>query len=122
MFTAILVLSHIVGFFSSIHALMSVRTPQGTIAWVVSLNALPIVSVPAYWVFGRSKFQGYVDARQAHDENMAQKIEEILRHIEPFRVKLEQDAGRIQAVERLARMRPASGSRSTSCFLRRRSD
>jgi cardiolipin synthase len=43
---------------------MEVRTAQGTIAWVFALNTVPYVSVPAYWVFGRSKFQGYVLARR----------------------------------------------------------
>ena len=45
-------------------AIMEVRTAQGTIAWVIALNTVPYVSVPAYWVFGRSKFQGYVIARR----------------------------------------------------------
>jgi cardiolipin synthase len=43
---------------------MSVRTPQGSIAWAVSLIALPYISVPAYWVFGRNKFNGYILARK----------------------------------------------------------
>ncbi len=47
---------HVVGFISSIHAIMGTRTAQGTIAWALSLNLLPIVAVPAYWVLGRSRF------------------------------------------------------------------
>jgi len=43
---------------------MEVRTAQGTIAWVVALNTLPYVAVPAYWVFGQSKFHGYVTQRR----------------------------------------------------------
>ncbi|RLE24253.1 MAG: cardiolipin synthase [Acidobacteria bacterium] len=63
----IIVVFHILGFFSSIHAVMSTRTSQGAIAWVVSLNTFPYLSVPAYWVFGRSTFRGYVTARQTGD-------------------------------------------------------
>ncbi len=37
-------------------ALLETRTSQGTIAWVVSLNTFPYLAVPAYWVFGRSKW------------------------------------------------------------------
>src|SRR4029453_17755192 len=48
-----------------IHALMTVRTSQGSIAWIVSLNTLPLAAVPAYWVLGRSRFQGYVIERRA---------------------------------------------------------
>ncbi len=50
------------GLVSAIHAVLHARTSQGAIAWVVSLGVMPILAVPAYWVFGRSKFQGYVNA------------------------------------------------------------
>ena len=60
----LLVLFHVLGFISSINAVMSARTSQGSIAWVVSLNTFPYLAVPAYWIFGRSQFQGYVTARQ----------------------------------------------------------
>jgi cardiolipin synthase len=58
---------HALGFLSSIHAVMSTRTSQGAIAWTVSLNTFPYVALPAYWILGRSKFQGYVTARQQGD-------------------------------------------------------
>ncbi|MGE0159796.1 MAG: cardiolipin synthase [Gemmatimonadales bacterium] len=59
-----LVVAQCLGFVSSINALMSTRTPQGTIAWIVSLNTMPVLAVPAYWVFGRNRFNGYVRARE----------------------------------------------------------
>ena len=52
-------LMHVVGALTSVQAVMSTRTAQGAIAWAVSLNAIPIVAVPAYWVLGQSKFDGY---------------------------------------------------------------
>src|SRR5215510_2803182 len=58
------VLAHLLGFFSSVHAVMSARTAQGSIAWAISLITFPYFAVPAYWVFGRSKFRGYVIARR----------------------------------------------------------
>ena len=65
---AILVLlAHVLGFLTSLNALMTVRTAQGAIAWIVSLNTMPYLAVPAYWVFGRSKFAGYVIERQSCD-------------------------------------------------------
>ena len=63
MIALIVVVSHILGLVSSIHAVMTARTEQGAIAWAVSLNTFPYVAVPAYWVLGRSRFQGYVSAR-----------------------------------------------------------
>lgn len=64
MIVALVVVFEILGLLSAVHAIMSSRTPQGSIAWAVSLITLPYVSVPAYWVFGRNKFRGYVLARQ----------------------------------------------------------
>ena len=45
----IVVLFQILGLISSVHAILQTHTPQGAIAWLVSLNALPIVAVPAHW-------------------------------------------------------------------------
>ena len=55
---------HLLGFLASVQAVMSVRTAQGAIAWAVSLNTLPWVAVPAYVLFGRSKFEGFVSLRR----------------------------------------------------------
>ena len=48
----------ILGVLSALRAVMTTRTPQGAVAWVGFLLTLPIVSVPLYWVFGRSSFHG----------------------------------------------------------------
>ena len=66
-----LLLAHSIGFLSSIDALMSTRTSQGAVAWIVSLNTIPYLSVPVYWVFGRDRFQGYVIARRDEDTALA---------------------------------------------------
>ena len=60
----IVIVAHVLGLLSSVHAVMSTRTAQGAIAWSVSLNAFPYLAVPAYWVLGRNKFQGYVTQRR----------------------------------------------------------
>ena len=64
-------LFQILGVLSSIHAVMSTRTPQGTIAWAVSLITLPYIAVPAYWVLGRNRFHGYTMARQTKMDEIA---------------------------------------------------
>jgi cardiolipin synthase len=66
----IVVVAHTLGFFSSIHAVMSTRTSQGAIAWAVSLNTFPYVAVPAYWILGRSRFHGYVTSRRGSDASL----------------------------------------------------
>ena len=66
---------HVLGFVSSIHAVMSARTSQGSIAWAVVLNTFPYLAVPAYWIFGRSQFQGYVTARQEDHLGLLDSLE-----------------------------------------------
>lgn len=61
--TAFVILMHVLGLFSSIRAVMETRTSQGAVAWVISLNAIPYVAVPAYWIFGQRKFSDYVVVR-----------------------------------------------------------
>ncbi|KAA5543896.1 cardiolipin synthase [Roseiconus nitratireducens] len=61
----VFLVAHLLGAISSVQAIMSTRTAQGAIAWAISLNTFPYVAVPAYWVFGRSKFDGYHMKRHA---------------------------------------------------------
>jgi len=48
MIVLVVVAFHVLGHFSSIHAIMSTRTEQGAIAWAAALNTFPYVAVPAY--------------------------------------------------------------------------
>ncbi|MEX2474666.1 cardiolipin synthase [Marinobacter sp.] len=47
--------------------LLSYRTAQGAIAWIIALIALPYVAVPLFMLFGRNRFGGYVWARRMGD-------------------------------------------------------
>ena len=58
-------LLQLVGVLSAFDAVLHARTPQGSTAWVVALVLMPLLALPAYWAFGRSRFEGYVrDVRQ----------------------------------------------------------
>jgi cardiolipin synthase len=103
-------LLHILGFLSSIHAIMGTRTSQGAIAWAVSLNTFPYVAVPAYWVFGRSKFRGYVTARHADDVELYKVVEPLAEQAVPFNANLALEYPEIAALERLAKMPFVSGN------------
>lgn len=52
----------LLGLASAWHAISKVRTSQGAVAWAVGLVTLPIMVLPLYWVFGRSRFSGYRSA------------------------------------------------------------
>lgn len=62
----LLVIAHIAGGLSSVEAIMRNRTPQGAVAWALSLNLFPLVAVPVYWTFGHSEFEGYTIARRSN--------------------------------------------------------
>jgi cardiolipin synthase len=58
------ILAHSLGALTAVRAIMDTRTAQGAIAWAITLLLFPYVSVPAYWVFGRTKFYGYISRRR----------------------------------------------------------
>jgi len=109
---AFVIVAHVSGFVSSIHAVMSTRTSQGAIAWAVSLNAFPYVAVPAYWVLGRNKFQGYVTARRQLEQVTDEVVDDALARIQPFLLPeaVRSEAGR--AAERLAELPFLTGNHS----------
>ena len=68
---------------SAIRAVLVTRTSQGAMGWVIALIAMPVVSLPLYWVFGRTKFQGYVNRRAQIDE-LALRESEHLQALQQF--------------------------------------
>jgi cardiolipin synthase len=81
---------------------LQTRTPQGAIAWVVSLNTLPILAVPAYWVFGRSKFNGYVITRRDTSLEINDKINKISEALRPHLVESPETFPEYEAIKKLA--------------------
>ncbi|RLA21845.1 MAG: cardiolipin synthase [Gammaproteobacteria bacterium] len=112
----LVVIFQILGITSAVHAVMSTRTPQGSIAWAVSLIALPYVSVPAYWIFGRNKFNGYVLARQNELELVNGFIQQANEQIDAIIPADEWRAGALTGVEKMARI-PLTGGNSVKLLV-----
>ena len=110
MVVALVVMFHLMGLLSSVHAIMSTRTPQGAVAWAVSLNTFPYVAVPAYWVLGRSRFQGYVTARKGRLDEIDFVADEAVRRVLEHRLPEDQVGEAARAAERLAGMPFLSGN------------
>ncbi|MFP5221542.1 MAG: cardiolipin synthase [Acidobacteriota bacterium] len=109
-FLTFLALFHAAGAFSAVHALLSARSSQGAIAWVMSMLVIPYAAVPLYWIFGRDRFHGYVTARREGSNEI-----ETLRHeLERNRVELSDLSpgleGTLSVLERLAGMPFTSGN------------
>ena len=110
MIVALVIIFQVLGVLSAVHAVMSVRTPQGSIAWAVSLVTFPYVSVPAYWVFGRDKFQGYVLARRKEIESLGAVIRQANSGLDTAAVEGGENRGAVRAAEELARLPLTNGN------------
>ena len=98
----IVVAFHVIGLVSSIHAIMATRTEQGAIAWAISLNTVPYVAVPAYWVLGRSRFQGYVETRRSTLRTISDRQAAAFDNARRFKLPTEEISPAAQAAAKLA--------------------
>jgi cardiolipin synthase len=108
--TVFVLLSHILGALTSVNAVMQVRTSQGAIAWAVSLNTLPYVAVPAYWVFGRSDFKGYVTLRRTYRAELSDFWETFESTLRERDLVVDPDRGSPLVTERLAKLPATVGN------------
>ena len=102
----------VAGMVLAVDAIMRNRTPQGTIAWVVSLLLLPIVAIPFYVVFGSRRFNGYVRAIRRGQQAMRGLWEQAQHAVEPHaRPAVAPDGPACAALGRLATLPATSGNR-----------
>lgn len=94
---------HGLGILSAIDAMMSARSPQGSIAWAFALTTFPYVALPSYWVFGRKRFHGYVVARRQGDEALDRVVKRLGDALASRRARLSVDLSRFAALEELGR-------------------
>ncbi|MGM0639109.1 MAG: phospholipase D-like domain-containing protein, partial [Pseudomonadota bacterium] len=103
-------LFYVLGIVSALLALLSSRTSQGAIAWILSLITLPYLAVPAYWIFGRPRFYGYVSARGERDTVLRRVLARYRDQVEPFQADASDPD--VRAVEQLAQMPLTRGNRA----------
>lgn len=76
-FGYLIALLHFLGLIAAIHAVLTVRTAQGAIAWALSLMFMPYLTLIPYLVFGRSTFDAYIQARRQANVEMHKAINEL---------------------------------------------
>ncbi|KIQ59265.1 MULTISPECIES: cardiolipin synthase [Pseudomonas fluorescens group] len=76
-FGYLIALLHTLGSIAAVHAVLTVRTAQGSIAWALSLVFIPYLTLIPYLVFGRSTFDGYIKARRQANEEMRKAVSEL---------------------------------------------
>ena len=97
-----IIVFYIIGLLSAVNAVMTTRTSQGAIAWVLSLITFPFIAVPAYWVFGNSRFNGYAKARNSNNAEVEKKLVETLKVLEPYHLDKSTKSLQGDVIERLA--------------------
>ena len=86
-FAVVLVLFYVMAIVSALEAILKARTAQGAVAWTISLLTFPLLTVPLYLVFGRNKFDGYLEKRDEIEAESLRLIQQtsvyIQEHIVP---------------------------------------
>lgn len=110
--TALFVLTmHTIGFVQSISAVMETRTPQGAIAWAISLNTFPYIAVPAYAVFGDNGFESYISTRTAGLAETRPFAEQLIKNIDESNVSPDETTDLMTTVSRISSLPVTSGNR-----------
>ena len=104
MIALIVALFYAGGIAASIHAVMTTRTAQGAVAWSVSLVSFPFVALPAYLVFGRSKFEGMLEAYAESEEEIDTLVAQFHDNMQPWSDPPADDPSVYQSVRKLAGM------------------
>lgn len=86
-----LVAFYIVGVLHVLHALMHVRTSQGTIAWVISLLTVPFLAIPMYWLLGRTRFSRDVGGRRMADDRLGKLAHSMHQRLRQYAVDIPDD-------------------------------
>jgi len=103
---------YILGFIFAVHAIMTTRTAPGAIAWSVSLVSFPFLTVPAYAVLGRSRFEGFANAYEQRAEEIDATIDTIRAGLKPWRVEPTKQRTLYDALRELARMNLVRGNKA----------
>jgi cardiolipin synthase len=77
----VLLVAEILGIALAIHAVMQPRSSQGAIAWFIALITLPLITVPLYAIFGRTRFMGYAEALRLAESSVGERVREWLQRM-----------------------------------------
>lgn len=109
---------HALGTLAAVHAVFRSRTPEGGIAWAMSLFTFPYLALPLYLIFGRDRFHGYVHALRRsgmHDPHF--DIQSMMEKLKEHRYQAEPDEEQaVRAISRLAKI-PFSSTCSVELLL-----
>ena len=83
----ILLVAEVLGVTLAVRAIMQTRSSQGAIAWFIALITMPLITVPLYAVFGRTRFFGYTEALRKAEAQVGARVREWLQQINTLAAK-----------------------------------
>lgn len=86
----------------ALHAALNTRTATGAVAWSISLVTMPFISVPAYAVFGRNKFEGMAHAFEQRQDDIEHIIQRLQGNLAPWAMEPEDNPSWYQAAKGLS--------------------
>jgi cardiolipin synthase len=95
---------------SAVEAVMESRTSQGAIAWAISLFTFPFLALPLYLVFGRNRFNGYLEKRDEIESESLALIQRTSSNIQEHIVPVVPDTPMYTSLFNLARMPATRGN------------
>ncbi len=107
---------HLIGAVTSLHAVIRSRTPQGAVAWGISLITFPYIALPGYWIFGRNRFQGYVLAHKSELANITSLLSATDSQVTSTASSMGISDGSILGAQNLARV-PGSGGNNVELLI-----
>lgn len=102
---------YVLGIAAAVEAIMTTRTAQGAVAWSVSLISMPFVALPAYLVFGRTKFEGVIEAYESRKDEIDAVVSEIHENLQPWTVPRDEHHWTYAAIPKLSGMDLTHGNR-----------
>jgi cardiolipin synthase len=94
----------------ALEAIIKTRTSQGAVAWAVSLLTVPFFALPCYLVFGRNRFDGYLDQRTEIEEESLRLIRRTSGAIQKHVIPSSNDSHLYTSLFNLARMPATEGN------------
>ena len=107
-------LFYLLAFYGVFRILLTYRTAQGAIAWIVGLLAMPYLVVPLFLLFGRNRFSGYVRARRIGDKALSSLLDRYEQEADTVDLSSDPDFSQeLQVLSKLGRQPFTSGNHCT---------
>lgn len=108
---AALLLFYLLAILAALDAIQKVRTAQGAIAWAISLLTMPYIALPCYLIFGRNKFEGYLEQKQEIEEETRQLLHQTHHALDNYLIEHSEDLSLYNSLYKLNRIPATRGNR-----------